>query len=111
MVGVDDQEVDNGVDLDGAVVVGDDPLRWPLQGDRPQIDLDQPVDAEGDDQTQARTFEIHQPPQPEQNAPLVLVDDADRRAQANQENENDDAENDQRENAHGSLLDTAVFIM
>src|SRR5712691_369747 len=104
MVGVDDHEVNDGVDFDSDVVVGDDLLRWHLKRDRAQVDLDQAVDAERDDQTQPWTFEVHQPPQPEQDAPLIFVDDPDRRAQSDQDDENDDAKDDQSEYAHGSLL-------
>src|SRR5260370_32083154 len=104
MVGVDDHEVNDGVDFDSDVVVGDDLLRWHLEGDGAQVDLDQAVDAEGDDQTQPWTFEVHQPPQPEQDAPFIFVDNPDRRAQSDQDDENDDAKDDQSEYAHGSLL-------
>src|SRR6202011_1103233 len=82
-----------------------------LEGDGTQIDLHQAVDGKGNDEAQARALERHQTAEPEENAALVLVDDADRRAQADQDNENDDAENDQRENAHGSLLASALFLM
>src|SRR6202011_3459886 len=41
-------------------------------------------------------------------AALVLIDDPDRGAQADQDNQNDDAKDDQREYAHGSLLANAL---
>src|SRR6202035_4158562 len=48
--------------------------------------------------------QLYQPPQAEQHAPLVLVDDADRRAQPDENDEDDDAENDQRKDAHWFFL-------
>src|SRR3989441_3871000 len=103
MVGFDDHEIDDGVDLDRDVVVGDDLLRWHLEGYRPQVDLDQPVDPERDDQAETGSLQLHEPPQPEQDAPLVFIDDPDCRAQADEDDENDDAEDDESENAHESL--------
>src|SRR2546425_11000583 len=103
MVGFDDHEIDDGVDLDRDVVVGDDLLRWHLEGYRPQVDLDQPVDPERDDQAETGSLQLHEPPQPEQDAPLVFIDDPDGRAQADEDDENDDAEDDESENAHESL--------
>src|SRR3989442_3056362 len=108
MVWVDDQEIDDGVDLDRDVVVGDDLLRRHLEGDRAQIDLDQAVDAEGDDQAQPRALQRQQAAQPEEDAAFVLVDDPDRRAQTDQDDENDDAKADQCDYADGSLLANAL---
>src|SRR5438128_4935764 len=111
MVGVDHQEVDDRVDLDGDVVVGDDLLRRHLEGDGSQVNLDQAVDAEGNDDPKPWALQRHQAAKPKEHAPFVLIDDADRGAKADQDNKNDDAENDQRENAHRSLLENALLLM
>src|SRR3989442_3401190 len=103
MVGFEDHEMDDGVDLDRDVVVGDALWRWHLEAYRPQVDLDQPVDPERDDQAETGSLQLHEPPQPEQDAPLVFIDDPDCRAQADEDDENDDAEDDESENAHESL--------
>src|SRR5260370_38803210 len=98
-----------GVSFDGVGVVGDVLLRRHLQGNRAEGNLDQAVDAERNDQPQPGALQRHQAAEPKENAPLVFVDDPDRRAQADQDDENDNAKDDQRENAHGSLLANALM--
>ncbi len=52
--GIDDAEHDDGVDLEGNVVAGDDVLRWDLHGLLPEAHADDLVDgAEDEDDARA----------------------------------------------------------
>ncbi len=74
--GVDDPEVGDGVDAGGDVVLGDDLLRWDVERDRAQVDLDDPVD-DRDQEDDAGASRLEQASESEQNAAFVLAEDSD----------------------------------
>ena len=74
---VDDPEVQDGVDLDRDVVLGDDVLRRDVHRDEPQADPDHAVDwGEHQDDPRALGLGKHSA-QPENHAPLVFPKDLD----------------------------------
>ena len=81
--GVDDPEVGDGGDVDADVVAGDDALGLDRHGDDPQRDAVQHVDERDDQPEPGSTFAEH-PPEPEQHALLVLLDDPRRHGQHQQ---------------------------
>ena len=100
---LDHAEVGDGVDLDGDVVAGDRLLGRDVQGDDAQIDLDHPLDLR-DQQDQPGASRSDQPPQAEDDAALVLLDDLDGGAE---EPDGDDAEEDDRGDEPERRLDRA----
>src|SRR6266567_2595526 len=92
---VDHLEVDDGVDLGGHVVLGDDLLRRHLERDHAQVDLHEAVDTERDDEAQARAPDRDQAAKAEDDAALVLVDDPDARYEHDQGEQDDDPEDDE----------------
>ena len=73
---VDDPEVGDGVDAGGNVVLGDDLLWGDVERDRAQVDLDDPVD-DRDQEDDAGAFRVEQAAESEDDAALVLAEDAD----------------------------------
>ena len=77
-VGVDDAEVDDGVDAGGHVVAGDHVLRRDVQRDRAQRHAHHAVDR-GGEQHEARALHGDHPAEPEDDRPLVLAQHPHRR--------------------------------
>jgi hypothetical protein len=75
-VRVDDPEVGDCVDARRNVVLGDHFLRRDVERDRPQIDLDDPVD-DRDQERDARPLRVEQTPEPEDDPALILAEDSD----------------------------------
>ena len=91
---LDDPEVGDRVHAHRDVVLGDDLLRRDVQRDRPQVDLDHPVD-DRDQEEEARALRLaEQPAEPEDDPALVLAGDLDRRDQEQDDQEEDDCEDD-----------------
>ena len=89
---IDHPEVGDRVDPDGDVVPGDDLLGGHIHRYRAQVDLDHALD-ERDQQDQAGPAHTGQPPEPEDDAPLVLLHDLDRAQKHDHGKEEDDAQN------------------
>ena len=93
---VDDPEVGDRVHAHRDVVLGDDLLRRHVQRDRPQVDLDHPVD-DRDQQEDARALRLRQQAaEAEDDAALVLARDLDRRRQEQDDEDCDGRNDDQR---------------
>ncbi len=104
---VDDAEVGDRVDAGGDVVAGDHLLRRDVERDRPQVDLDHPVD-ERDQQDQARALLGDQAAEAEDDAALVLAQDPHRGADRDQgEERQDDDDSAQRLPSARSFLGSA----
>src|SRR5215210_965494 len=99
-VGIDDPEVDDGVDAGRHVVAGDDVLGRHVHGDGAQVHLDHLV-AYGDEEEQPRPLGALDPAQGEYDAPLVLVDYAHRAADQEQKHhDGDDGDDRDAETGH-----------
>ena len=84
---LDDPEVGDRVHAHRDVVLGDHLLRRDVQRDRPQVDLDHPVD-DRDQQEEARALRLRQQPaEPEDDPALVLARHLDRRDQEEHDEE------------------------
>ena len=101
--GVDDPEVRDRVHAHRHVVLGDDLLRRDVERDRAQVDPHHPVDDRNQEEEAGPLRLGQQPAEPEDDAPLVLARDLDRRDQEQDEEEEDDCEDDEA-GGHGFRL-------
>src|SRR5437868_5755612 len=108
VLGLDDPEIGDRVHPHRDVVLGDDLLRRDGQRDRPQVDLDHPVDYRDQDE-QARALRLRQQPaQAEDDSALVLARHLDRRDQEEDDQEEKDDDDDDRSGHAGILLGADV---
>ncbi len=92
---LDDAEVGDGVDAHRDVVLGDHFLRRHVERDRPQVDLDHPVD-DRDQQEETRPLRFgQQAAEPEDDAALVLARDLDRGEEEEDDDQGDGGDGDQ----------------
>ena len=103
---VDDAEVDHRDDLDRDVVAGDDLLGGDLEGDGAEVDLDQPVDAEGDDEEEPRPLERDQAAEPEDDPALVFLGDAHAGEEEDDQDQDDDPHDDRHESPSSGEKDS-----
>jgi len=87
--GLDDAEIDDGVDLDGNVVPRDDVLRGDIHGDRPHVHADHAVH-DGNEDDEAGPLDGNDPAQPENDGPFIFVEDPDRSGQKHDCQDNED---------------------
>ena len=93
VLGVDDAEVDDGVDLDGDVVTRDGFLGGNFEGDDAQVDFAHTLGA-GDQEEKARPACSDQATQAEDDAALVFLHDLDGRGRQQEHDKGDGDEND-----------------
>src|SRR5215207_5378112 len=74
LVGIDHPEVDHGVNPGGDVIAGDDVLGWDVHGDGPEVHLDHLVHHRQQDEQPWSLRPSLDAPEPEDDAPLVLLD-------------------------------------
>src|SRR5439155_16965212 len=98
-----DAEVDDGVDLQADVVLGDDVLGRHVQHHRAQADTRHPVDGPGDEDESGPLGLGQKLPEAEDDPPLVLVEDLHREKDPEDDDENDDARSH-----HGSFRTLSV---
>src|SRR5215218_11337890 len=77
LVGIDDAEVDYGVDAGRDVVTGNDVLGRDVHGYGPQVYLDHPVDQGKEDEESWTLGTSLDPTEAEDHTPLILLDDLD----------------------------------
>jgi hypothetical protein len=75
--GIDDPEVGDRVDARGNVVLGDYFLGRDVERDRPEVDLDNPIDDRNQEDDPGSFRRIEQPAEAEDDAALVLAEDSD----------------------------------
>jgi hypothetical protein len=103
--GVDDAEGDDGVDLEGDVVAGDDVLRGDLHRFLTERDADDTVDGAEDEDNARACGVVTDASEPEDDGTLVFAEDLD----AVEEVKNDDGDGDERWERHGlDILDRAI---
>ena len=100
-VGIDDAEVDDGVDAGGDVVARDDVLRRHVERHRAQRDAHHAVDR-GDEQDEPRALGVDHPAEPEDHRALVLAQHADRRGGQGEAHGQDHDDRDENGLDHGA---------
>jgi hypothetical protein len=98
-----DPEVGDRVHPHRDVVLGDDFLGRDVERDRAQVDLHHPVDDRDQDEEAWPLRLREQPPEPEDDPPLVLARHLDRRDQEQHDEEQQDDDDDQR-GCHGAWI-------
>jgi hypothetical protein len=94
--GVEDAEGDDGVDLEGDVVAGDDVLRGDLHGLLAQADADDLVEGAEDEDDAGALGGLADAAEAEDDGALVLLEDLDGVDDVEREN----GENDEQRNGH-----------
>jgi hypothetical protein len=88
--GVLDHEVNDGIDFDGDVILGDDDLGLHDHGDHPKVDPNHPIN-NGDDQIETRVSRLNESSESENDASLILSNNLDGEAEKyNPEKSQDD---------------------